>query len=71
MVTEVLPTNPHLSRVTSEELVLIETYLHRRVDLDLPRRLEATQKKVSGSPQNLPSYWIWQHAGNFYSPGHR
>jgi hypothetical protein len=38
MVAGALPTNPHLSQVTSEELVLIETYLHRRVDLDLAVR---------------------------------
>ena len=38
MVAEASPTNPHLSQVTSEELVLIETYLHRRVDLDLAVR---------------------------------
>lgn len=32
------PTNPQLSQVTSDELVLIETYLHRRADLDLTVR---------------------------------
>ena len=37
-IAEASPTNPQLSQVTSEELVLIETYLHRRVDLDLAVR---------------------------------
>lgn len=38
MTTAGSPTHPQLSQVTSEELVLIETYLHRRGDLDLTVR---------------------------------
>ena len=47
MVAEASPTNPHLSQVTSEELVLIETYLHRRVDLDLAVRDTTAYKTAS------------------------
>jgi uncharacterized RDD family membrane protein YckC len=35
MAAETAPSHPQLSQVTSEELVLIETYLHRRADLEL------------------------------------
>jgi uncharacterized RDD family membrane protein YckC len=38
MVTEPASTNPQLALVASEELVLIETYLHRRADMDLVLR---------------------------------
>ncbi len=37
-VAQPAATNPQLSQVGSEELVLIETYLHRRIDLDLALR---------------------------------
>jgi uncharacterized RDD family membrane protein YckC len=35
---EISPVNSQLVQLTSEELVLIETYLHRRADLDLAVR---------------------------------
>jgi hypothetical protein len=37
-------TNPQLSLVASEELVLIETYLHRRVEMDLILRDQVAYK---------------------------
>jgi uncharacterized RDD family membrane protein YckC len=38
IVSEGSPTHSQLLQLTSEELVLIETYLHRRADLDLAVR---------------------------------
>ncbi len=46
-VTEPTATNPQLSLVGSEELVLIETYLHRRIDLDLTLRDQVAYKIAS------------------------
>lgn len=43
-VGEFAPTNPQLSLVASEELVLIETYLHRRVNMDLTLRDQVAYK---------------------------
>jgi uncharacterized RDD family membrane protein YckC len=43
-VTESAATNPQLSLIASEELVLIETYLHRRVDMDLILRDQVAYK---------------------------
>jgi hypothetical protein len=40
-------TNPKLARVSAEELVLIETYLHRRVDMDLTLRDQVAYKIAS------------------------
>jgi uncharacterized RDD family membrane protein YckC len=40
-------TNPQLSSVTSEELVLIESYLHRRLDMDLMLRDQMAYKIAS------------------------
>jgi uncharacterized RDD family membrane protein YckC len=46
-VVEPAVANPQLSLVTSEELVLIETYLHRRVDMDLILRDQVAYKIAS------------------------
>jgi len=46
-VTESAAANPQLSLVTSEELVLIESYLHRRVDMDLILRNQVAYKIAS------------------------
>jgi uncharacterized RDD family membrane protein YckC len=46
-VVEPAVANPQLSFVTSEELVLIETYLHRRVDMDLILRDQVAYKIAS------------------------
>jgi uncharacterized RDD family membrane protein YckC len=46
-VMEPAVANPQLSFVTSEELVLIETYLHRRVDMDLILRDQVAYKIAS------------------------
>jgi uncharacterized RDD family membrane protein YckC len=46
-VMEPAVANPQLSLVTSEELVLIETYLHRRVDMDLILRDQVAYKIAS------------------------
>jgi len=46
-VREPTATNPELSSVTSEELVLIESYLHRRVDMDLLLRDQMAYKIAS------------------------
>jgi uncharacterized RDD family membrane protein YckC len=46
-VTEPAVTNPQLALVASEELVLIETYLHRRVDMDLTLRDQVAYKIAS------------------------
>jgi uncharacterized RDD family membrane protein YckC len=46
-LTEPAAANPQLSVVTSEELVLIETYLHRRVDMDLILRDQVAYKIAS------------------------
>ena len=46
-LTEPAAANPQLSLVTSEELVLIETYLHRRVDMDLILRDQVAYKIAS------------------------
>jgi len=46
-VMEPAAANPQLSFVTSEELVLIETYLHRRVDMDLILRDQVAYKIAS------------------------
>jgi hypothetical protein len=46
-ITEPAATNPQLSLVASEELVLIETYLHRRVDMDLTLRDRVAYKIAS------------------------
>jgi len=46
-VMEPAVANPQLSFVTSEELVLIETYLHRRVDMDLMLRDQVAYKIAS------------------------
>ena len=46
-VTESSAPNPQLALVTSEELVLIETYLHRRVDMDLALRDQVAYKIAS------------------------
>jgi uncharacterized RDD family membrane protein YckC len=46
-VMEPAVANPQLSLVTSEELVLIETYLHRRVDMDLVLRDQVAYKIAS------------------------
>jgi uncharacterized RDD family membrane protein YckC len=46
-VAEPTATNPQLSLVASEELVLIETYLHRRIDLDLTLRDQVAYKIAS------------------------
>jgi uncharacterized RDD family membrane protein YckC len=43
-VMEPAATNPQLSLVASEELVLIETYLHRRVGMDLILRDQVAYK---------------------------
>ena len=43
-VTEAAATSPQLALVASEELVLIETYLHRRVDMDLILRDQVAYK---------------------------
>ncbi len=43
-VTEPAATNPQLALVASEELVLIETYLHRRADMDLTLRDQVAYK---------------------------
>ena len=40
-------TNPQLALVASEELVLIETYLHRRVEMDLTLRDQVAYKIAS------------------------
>ena len=44
MVTEPASTNPQLALIASEELVLIETYLHRRADMDLVLRDQVAYK---------------------------
>jgi hypothetical protein len=46
-VMEPAVANPQLSFVTSEELVLIETYLHRRVNMDLILRDQVAYKIAS------------------------
>ena len=46
-VTEAAATSPQLALVASEELVLIETYLHRRVDMDLILRDQVAYKIAS------------------------
>jgi uncharacterized RDD family membrane protein YckC len=46
-VTEPAATNLQLALVASEELVLIETYLHRRVDMDLALRDQVAYKIAS------------------------
>jgi uncharacterized RDD family membrane protein YckC len=46
-VAEPAATNPQLSVVASEELVLIETYLHRRVGMDLTLRDQVAYKIAS------------------------
>jgi uncharacterized RDD family membrane protein YckC len=46
-VMEPAAANPQLSLVTSEELALIETYLHRRVDMDLILRDQVAYKIAS------------------------
>jgi uncharacterized RDD family membrane protein YckC len=46
-IMEPAVANPQLSFVTSEELVLIETYLHRRVDMDLILRDQVAYKIAS------------------------
>jgi uncharacterized RDD family membrane protein YckC len=46
-VAEPAATNPQLSLVASEELVLIETYLHRRVGMDLTLRDQVAYKIAS------------------------
>ncbi len=45
--TEPTATNPQLSLVGSEELVLIETYLHRRVGMDLVLRDQVAYQIVT------------------------
>ncbi|MBZ5654782.1 MAG: RDD family protein [Acidobacteriia bacterium] len=46
-VAEPAATNPQLASVASEELVLIETYLHRRVEMDLTLRDQVAYKIAS------------------------
>jgi uncharacterized RDD family membrane protein YckC len=46
-IPEPTATNPKLALVTAEELVLIETYLHRRVDMDLTLRDQVAHKIAS------------------------
>jgi uncharacterized RDD family membrane protein YckC len=46
-VTEPAATNPQLALVASEELVLIETYLHRRAAMDLTLRDQVAYKLAS------------------------
>jgi hypothetical protein len=45
--TQPTATNPKLALVSAEELVLIETYLHRRVDMDLTLRDQVAYKIAS------------------------
>jgi len=47
MVSEPAAANPQLALISSEELVLIETYLHRRVDMDLTLRDQVASKIAS------------------------
>ncbi|MCU1297145.1 MAG: domain containing protein [Acidobacteriaceae bacterium] len=46
-ITEPVATNSQLALVTSEELVLIETYLHRRAEMDLVLRDQVAYKIAS------------------------
>jgi hypothetical protein len=45
-------TNPKLALVAAEELVLIETYLHRRVDMDPTLRDQVACKIASRIAEN-------------------